>query len=81
MQIYTGMDVITNKVPLNEQEGVEHLLMGCKKPGEQYVVGQWVKDAIQAVCIQSSLVYGSDSKSMAANRSRRLIDGTKSPLL
>ena len=52
MQIYTGMDVITNKVPLDEQEGVEHLLMGYKKPGEQYVVGQWVKDAIQAVCFR-----------------------------
>lgn len=26
--------------------GVEHLLMDFKKPGEQYVVGQWVHDAI-----------------------------------
>ena len=52
MQVYAGMDIITNKVPLDEQEGIEHLLMGYKKPGEQYVVGQWVKDAIQAVCIR-----------------------------
>ncbi|KAI0798110.1 tRNA isopentenyltransferase [Abortiporus biennis] len=49
MQVYAGMDVITNKVPLNEQEGVEHLLMGFKKPGEQYVVGQWVNDAIRLI--------------------------------
>ena len=52
MQVYAGMDIITNKVPLDEQEGIEHLLMGYKKPGEQYVVGQWVKDAIQAVCFR-----------------------------
>lgn len=49
MQVYAGMDIITNKVPLDEQAGIEHLLMGYKKPGEQYVVGQWVTDAIQAV--------------------------------
>ena len=49
MQVYAGMDIITNKVPKEEQCGVEHLLMGFKKPGEQYVVGQWVKDAMQLV--------------------------------
>jgi hypothetical protein len=49
MQVYTGMDVITNKVPVAERMGVEHLLMDFKQPGEQYVVGEWVQDAIQAV--------------------------------
>ncbi|KAG1715665.1 hypothetical protein ID866_1507 [Astraeus odoratus] len=49
MQVYTGMDVITNKVPLAERMGVEHLLMDFKKPGEQYYVGQWVQDAVQAI--------------------------------
>lgn len=49
MQIYTGMDIITNKIPQTERMGVEHLLMDFKQPGEQYVVGQWVHDAIQAV--------------------------------
>jgi len=49
MQVYTGMDVITNKVPVPERMGVEHLLMDFKHPGEQYVVGEWVQDAIQAV--------------------------------
>ncbi|CAL1703933.1 unnamed protein product [Somion occarium] len=49
MQVYAGMDIITNKVPPEEQAGVEHLLMGFKKPGEQYVVGQWVRDAIQVI--------------------------------
>lgn len=49
MQVYAGLDVITNKVPEAERHGVEHLLMGFKQPGEQYVVGQWVEDAIDAV--------------------------------
>ncbi|KDQ60569.1 hypothetical protein JAAARDRAFT_553550 [Jaapia argillacea MUCL 33604] len=49
MQVYAGMDVITNKVPLHEQQGVDHLLMGFKQPGEQYVVGQWVHDAMKAI--------------------------------
>ncbi|KAG5637862.1 hypothetical protein H0H81_002901 [Sphagnurus paluster] len=48
MQVYSGMDVITNKVPEAERQGIEHLLMGFKSPGEQYVVGQWVQDAIKA---------------------------------
>lgn len=49
MQVYSGMDVITNKVPESERQGVEHLLMGFKEPGAQYVVGEWVKDAIELV--------------------------------
>ena len=49
MQVYEGLDVITNKVTKDEMQGVEHLLMSFKKPGEQYVVGEWVKDAVSAV--------------------------------
>lgn len=49
MQVYRGMDVITNKIPESEKHGVEHLLMGFKEPGEQYVVGQWINDALKAI--------------------------------
>nr|VWO98872.1 Chaperone protein dnaJ 2 [Ganoderma boninense] len=49
MQVYTGMDVITNKVPLAERSGIEHLLMDYKKPGEQLTGPEWIKDAIQAI--------------------------------
>jgi tRNA dimethylallyltransferase len=49
MQVYEGMDIITNKVPEMERQGIEHLLMGFKQPGEQYVVGQWVQDAMKVV--------------------------------
>lgn len=54
MQVYEGLDVITNKVTPEEQNGVEHLLMSFKRPGEQYVVGEWVRDAMSAVRIITS---------------------------
>ncbi|KAF9452810.1 tRNA isopentenyltransferase [Macrolepiota fuliginosa MF-IS2] len=49
MQVYEGLDVITNKMPKEERKDVEHLLMDFKKPGEQYVVGQWVQDATKLI--------------------------------
>ncbi|KAF8197431.1 tRNA isopentenyltransferase [Pholiota molesta] len=49
MQIYQGLDVLTNKVPEVERQGIPHLLMGFKKPGEQYVVGEWVQDALKLI--------------------------------
>jgi tRNA dimethylallyltransferase len=49
MQVYAGTDIITNKVPETQMHGIDHLLMGFRKPGEQYFVGQWVLDAINAV--------------------------------
>jgi tRNA dimethylallyltransferase len=54
MQVYAGMDVVTNKVPKAEMEGIDHMLMGFKKPGEQYFVNQWVQDAMAAVGVPSN---------------------------
>ena len=51
MQVYDGLDILTNKVPREEMRGIPHLLMGFKKPGEQYVVGQWVEEAAKAVSL------------------------------
>ncbi|KAH9980126.1 tRNA isopentenyltransferase [Lactifluus volemus] len=49
MQAYKGFNTITNKIPLGERAGVDHVLMDFKEPTEQYVVGQWVHDAIRAI--------------------------------
>jgi len=49
MQVYDGLDILTNKLPMEEMKGVPHFLMGFKKPGEQYVVGQWVEEATKTV--------------------------------
>ncbi|TFY59879.1 hypothetical protein EVJ58_g5501 [Rhodofomes roseus] len=45
MQVYSGMDIITNKITMEEMRGVDHLLMSFKRPGEQYIITEWVKDA------------------------------------
>ncbi|KIO13156.1 hypothetical protein M404DRAFT_122728 [Pisolithus tinctorius Marx 270] len=49
MQVYAGLDVATNKISPAEQMGIDHLLMDFKRPGEQYLVGHWVHDAVQAI--------------------------------
>ncbi|KAI9056678.1 tRNA isopentenyltransferase [Trametes sanguinea] len=48
-RVYVGMDVITNKVPIEERCGVEHLLMDYKKPGEQLTGPEWIQDAIREI--------------------------------
>ena len=60
MQVYVGMDVITNKVPAEERCGVEHLLMDYKKPGEQLTGPEWIRDAIQSVRFSSIYVVVTD---------------------
>jgi tRNA dimethylallyltransferase len=49
MQVYKGFPIITNKMTIQEREGVEHLLMDFKEPTDPYVVGQWINDATRAV--------------------------------
>ena len=58
MQVYDGLDILTNKIPREEMKGVPHLLMGFKEPGEQYVVGQWVEEAAKAVSLVPDLLSG-----------------------
>ena len=57
MQVYDGLDILTNKLPREDMMGVPHLLMGFKQPGEQYVVGQWVEEAAKAVSITPYLSF------------------------
>ncbi|KIO32493.1 hypothetical protein M407DRAFT_213578 [Tulasnella calospora MUT 4182] len=49
MQVYRGLDIVTNKVTEEEKQGVEHLLMDFKDPNEEYFVSQWVKDAMKEI--------------------------------
>ena len=69
MQVYDGLDIITNKLPREDMKGVPHLLMGFKKPGEQYVVGQWVEEAAKAVSLTPCL-----SSATSLNSAIRKID-------
>jgi IPP transferase len=56
MQVYRGLDIITNKVSTAEMQGVDHLLMDFKEPGEQYVVGEWVEDSLKLVSLSHVLL-------------------------
>ncbi|KAF5330775.1 hypothetical protein D9619_005654 [Psilocybe cf. subviscida] len=49
MQVYKGLDILTNKHPEAERYGIPHLLLGFKDPGEQYVVNEWVQDALKLI--------------------------------
>lgn len=51
MQVYRGLNVITNKVTEEEMRGVEHHLMGFKEPGEESFVTEWLNMALATVCI------------------------------
>lgn len=47
MQTYEGLDVITNKADVGEQQGVPHHLLSFLPPGEEYDVTQFVHDTQQ----------------------------------
>ncbi|KAK4058460.1 tRNA dimethylallyltransferase, mitochondrial [Microbotryomycetes sp. JL221] len=49
MQVYRGLDVITNKATRQEMEGVRHHLMNFLDPGQEYRVGQFQQDALAKI--------------------------------
>lgn len=49
MQVYKGLDVITNKMTRAEMKDVPHHLMGFLQPGEDYKVGSFQADALEKV--------------------------------
>lgn len=51
MQVYRGLDVITNKATAEEMNGVPHHLMGFLSPGEEYRVGEFQSDALAKVSL------------------------------
>lgn len=78
MQVYRGLDILTNKMPESERKGIEHLLMDFKSPGEQYVVGEWVQDALAAV---STCLITKVLRMNQRYRSRRPMKGGRFQLL
>ena len=49
MQVYKGLDVITNKVTAEEMQGVKHHLIDFLPPGAAYTVGDFRSDAATIV--------------------------------
>lgn len=49
MQVYEGLDIITNKVTVEEMKGVKHHLLGFLDRDTDYMVGDYQKDAMKKV--------------------------------
>lgn len=49
MQVYRGLDIITNKATKQEMQGIPHHLMDIKDPGEQMHVTEWVTMAMRTI--------------------------------
>src|SRR3989344_7348075 len=48
-QIYREMDIGTGKIAKKEMAGIKHYLINIKNPGQNYSVGQYKKDALNAI--------------------------------
>ncbi|XP_010093202.2 tRNA dimethylallyltransferase 2 isoform X1 [Morus notabilis] len=46
MQVYRGLDVLTNKVPLDEQKGILHHLLGAMSPNVEFTAKEFRDSAI-----------------------------------
>ncbi|CAE7205852.1 unnamed protein product [Rhizoctonia solani] len=49
MQAYKGLDLVTNKVTKSEMNGIEHTLFDFQELDQEYVVTEWVTDAIAEI--------------------------------
>ena len=50
MQLYAGLPIITNKITVQEQQGIPHHLLGCIGLEEQtWVVGTFVQRALEVI--------------------------------
>ncbi|KAF9676255.1 hypothetical protein SADUNF_Sadunf09G0119500 [Salix dunnii] len=49
MQVYSGLDVLTNKVPFSDQEGVPHHLLGTVNPNLEFTAKDFRDSAIPII--------------------------------
>lgn len=49
VQVYTGIEIATAKVPLAERQGVPHHLIDFIPPGITYTAGDWARDAARTI--------------------------------
>ncbi|XP_030505813.2 tRNA dimethylallyltransferase 2 [Cannabis sativa] len=49
MQVYKGLDVLTNKVPLHEQKGVPHHLLGTVNPNVEFTAKEFRDCAVPLI--------------------------------
>jgi tRNA dimethylallyltransferase len=52
MQTYKGLDLVTNKITKAEMNGIEHTLFDFRDLKDDYVVTEWVTDAMAEVSMR-----------------------------
>lgn len=52
MQMYEGLDVITNKMTLSERAGIPHHFLGVIARDKDIRIGQWHGQVKQVVCLR-----------------------------
>ncbi|XP_011088853.1 tRNA dimethylallyltransferase 2 isoform X2 [Sesamum indicum] len=79
MQVYRGLDVLTNKVPVHEQKGVPHHLLGTVSPNVEFTAKDFRDSAvtlIDEICSRNCLpvIVGGTNYYIQALVSRFLLD-------
>ncbi|KAL3618475.1 hypothetical protein CASFOL_037557 [Castilleja foliolosa] len=79
MQVYKGLDVLTNKVPLHERKGVPHHLLGTISPNVEFTAKDFRDSAIpliDEICSRNCLpvIVGGTNYYIQAIASRFLLD-------
>ncbi|XP_059659353.1 tRNA dimethylallyltransferase 2 isoform X2 [Cornus florida] len=58
MQVYKGLDVLTNKIPLEDQKGVPHHLLGIVSPDIEFTAKDFRDAAIPDLCSKRTFGRG-----------------------
>jgi tRNA dimethylallyltransferase len=49
VQVYSGIEIATAKVPLAERQGIAHHLIDFVPPNINYTAGEWVREAVRTI--------------------------------
>lgn len=72
MQLYKGLDVITNKITNEEKGGIEHWGIDVVRPGETWELGKWCTEADKKVRPMQTIKLIVDFVSWPVDSSHRL---------
>lgn len=49
LQLYSALPIATNKMTVDEMQGVKHHLLGCVDPGQEWTVHDFVREAMRVI--------------------------------
>lgn len=86
MQVYQGFDIGTDKIPLDEREGIPHHLLDIYSPSQQFTAADFVKQALATVAVilarnRLPIITGGTGLYLKALLSGLFPEGRKDPAL